>query len=689
MNAKTCSQPVKLLHRDVYVCEWLGETGGKPVNVNLSGMQEYCPVFSTGGKVLAEDGESYLNVGILCVPANSSSLLSTNDPNRLATLTLLPPEPHILLPLLIRAAEVTSRTLKKMESKGMMDPGSITKVNVPLDDSWRSELKGYMFRIPPYYQYSLRRCLRSVLPASIHALLHTDPIETIPLLCFSKVCLQKIRNGEQHSKDSIDRLERQETSLKKRVQYDSTVPIGYGQFDPRSSVESYLASLRSLPPPPKAKISTGKAQALSSQSGADNRSANESEQKSPPSVLQILGDLPASCLMAYYESRRRWMFGGSGLTTRGLYVDGVNNNGTNSQHCKSASDRSDPCILSMAGVGVSMVNETSTSKMGNFRERLLFTRSPVVGYGFNDCAGISATTAADGSPMWSVDDDALPIAFFDPVTGEFQDSVQARMKSRLMVNFGNPYNEKRADSLIPEKYRSKAKRKFEADARSPHTPPSSPPHDAFDSVEEGEAIFVRKSPSRTPIRDDVNEDVSPPARKRVRSNSLDSTADKPVSAGSSGIKKREDVHGSSRPPPPAKPLPPAKSSRPPAPSPVITKQESPRPPKPVRGPPPPPAPTEASRKHTHAPKPPPRPTSTSAPPPPPIDARTVSKTVPVVENKNQTLTAEGLQRPDVKPNIALPAGWMCVWSKSQKRWYFFNTKNNKSVWEWPPPSGST
>jgi hypothetical protein len=28
---------------------------------------------------------------------------------------------------------------------------------------------------------------------------------------------------------------------------------------------------------------------------------------------------------------------------------------------------------------------------------------------------------------------------------------------------------------------------------------------------------------------------------------------------------------------------------------------------------------------------------------------------------------------------------MCVWSKSQKRWYFFDTKTNKSVWQWPPP----
>jgi hypothetical protein len=43
-----------------------------------------------------------------------------------------------------------------------------------------------------------------------------------------------------------------------------------------------------------------------------------------------------------------------------------------------------------------------------------------------------------------------------------------------------------------------------------------------------------------------------------------------------------------------------------------------------------------------------------------------------------------LESPDVKPKVDLPPGWICVWSKSQKRWYFFDTKTNKSVWKWPP-----
>jgi hypothetical protein len=48
--------------------------------------------------------------------------------------------------------------------------------------------------------------------------------------------------------------------------------------------------------------------------------------------------------------------------------------------------------------------------------------------------------------------------------------------------------------------------------------------------------------------------------------------------------------------------------------------------------------------------------------------------------------ADSPQSPDYKPQVNLPPGWMSAWSKSQKRWYFFDTKTNKSVWKWPPGS---
>jgi hypothetical protein len=55
---------------------------------------------------------------------------------------------------------------------------------------------------------------------------------------------------------------------------------------------------------------------------------------------------------------------------------------------------------------------------------------------------------------------------------------------------------------------------------------------------------------------------------------------------------------------------------------------------------------------------------------------------PQQQQPNQQNTVD-LQNPDTKPNVNLPPGWMSVWSKSKQRWYFFDQKSNKSIWEWP------
>jgi hypothetical protein len=50
------------------------------------------------------------------------------------------------------------------------------------------------------------------------------------------------------------------------------------------------------------------------------------------------------------------------------------------------------------------------------------------------------------------------------------------------------------------------------------------------------------------------------------------------------------------------------------------------------------------------------------------------------QQQQHDITTE-LHNPDAKPTFKLPDGWECFWSKSQKRWYFFDTKTNKSVWD--------
>jgi hypothetical protein len=736
-----------LLHRDVYICEWLSSEGSHPPEVSFNLTNDFAPVLVRGaGRPLGDDGNSprFLNIGILHVPPDVSTLAAGANNRRLATLTLLPPEPHILLPLLLRLAEAEVRAVKRLEAKLQLEASSLNptesvqkqlaKITIPVDDAWKNDFRAYLFRIPPYYTPALRRCLRAVLPSNVHSLLNEASLDTsLPLQCYSKVCLQKIRNAEQVARDIADRMEQQELGLKLKLQasaqpaikgsspLDEPSPLRYGQFDPRSSKESYLAALRSMPSPWSGRRKGGPRDG--DEKSTSDKGKRVEEPCKPMSAATLLGDLPIDCLMAYYESRRRWIFGGTGLTTRGVVVEGVNNDGSNSQIGGPRCDPSDESIIALAGVGVASMNDIPVSRMGEYRERVLFSRAPVVGYGF---PGISATTATDGSSKWSVDDDALPLSFFDPNTGEFVDSVQARIRAKLQVNFGNPYRDKRADSLVPLKYADQVpsfhKRTSDFSNGSPRTPPGSPPHDSFDSVEEGEAVFVRTSPKRTSPRreESYGDDVEVSIAKRQKPDAESEQSHTALSA----------LPPTTLPavlPPTSQPT--STSPNMPAPRPLQRKQTPPLPqakspkgipPPPPRPPPPrppskpgdqkPPAkvnvPDQAVEEHsmpqakerrdsisagaigTARPPPPPPPQATITAQPGGTNTTQATSSVPeeaqVGVSAQSAVSNDDLQNSEVPPNVDLPAHWICVWSKSQKRWYFFNKKDNKSVWKWPP-----
>ena len=264
-----------------------------------------------------------------------------------------------------------------------------------------------------------------------------------------------------------------------------------------------------------------------------------------------------------------------------------------------------------------------------------------------------------------------------------------------MVNFGNPYRDKRADSIIPEKYSSQRptrKKGLTGDTDDPLTPPGSPPHDSFSTSEgEGEAVFSRKSPNRKSPRPDHFEESAPPDPKRQKLDTKPPTPPTntaPISPGSSpsSRKKVKSISGRGPPPPPPPPKGPPSKSAPPR-GPAISKPQPPRPSS--QGAPPPPPPPEKSKIVLQSqPRRPPAPGAKS------VHAQKSSSETQAPESREQpghvkstsiTSTLD-LQSPDKKPTVDLPAGWMCVWSKSQKRWYFFDTKTNKSVWEWPPPT---
>jgi hypothetical protein len=113
--------------------------------------------------------------------------------------------------------------------------------------------------------------------------------------------------------------------------------------------------------------------------------------------------------------------------------------------------------------------------------------------------------------------------------------------------------------------------------------------------------------------------------------------------------------------------------------------------------PPPPKPPPQKNHPPPPPRPPPRPEADKHPAtkPPPVPAsKPKPAQAPVARAEQPAATVNAitkelhLQSPDKKPQVNLPPGWMCAWSKSQKRWYFFDQKTNKSVWQWPPPGGT-
>ena len=255
-NSKQVQQH-NVLQYDVYLCDWLTQTdGGFQQRPKSQRGLEYFPVCirGAGRPSLSEGEENVLNIGILHIPYN------TVTRPRPSTLTLLPPDPHILLPLLIKAAEIENRSLKmglEKRDKSSMDSGDYQNLvaiskNVILDENWRSEFRAYLFRLPPYYMFTLRRCLRQLIPPRCQSLMSIDSVESVISQCFSRQCLHKIRNGEQVSRESVERLERKEEEYRTNmfdVQDNGLEEIGYGQFDKRSQISNYLNALRQMPPP--------------------------------------------------------------------------------------------------------------------------------------------------------------------------------------------------------------------------------------------------------------------------------------------------------------------------------------------------------------------------------------------------------------------------------------------------------
>lgn len=83
----------------------------------------------------------------------------------------------------------------------------------------------------------------------------------------------------------------------------------------------------------------------------------------------------------------------------------------------------------------------------------------------------------------------------------------------------------------------------------------------------------------------------------------------------------------------------------------------------------------------------------SKPPPPPTEpnpnqlqqhsGKIIAQSTETESHLMLEVSPPNMQDPNNKPDIKLPPDWMLVWSKSKKRWYYFDKRTQESVWEWP------
>jgi hypothetical protein len=155
-------------------------------------------------------------------------------------------------------------------------------------------------------------------------------------------------------------------------------------------------------------------------------------------------------LLAFYESRRRWIFfGSSGQTAQRIFLDGVKKEADS--HRFNLCDETEKSVLVLSSIGASNFAEQKISKMGDYRERLFWSSQPFIGNAYSVREESTMGTGSDDAHLFSVDDDVLPMHYFDSNTGEF-DTPQAKFRSKVSVNFGNPFKTKRGDAFCPKMY---------------------------------------------------------------------------------------------------------------------------------------------------------------------------------------------------------------------------------------------
>ena len=124
----------------------------------------------------------YLHVPHPNANTNGNNIGGDNGNNNVVpTLTILPPKPDVLLPLLLAAVTQENKVNKwdglhdgptPNQQQALMMQQQSTK-HVQLNDSWKADFRAYLFSIPAYYKFYMKRYIKPLLPRSVAAMVNS------------------------------------------------------------------------------------------------------------------------------------------------------------------------------------------------------------------------------------------------------------------------------------------------------------------------------------------------------------------------------------------------------------------------------------------------------------------------------------------------------------------------------------
>lgn len=391
-------------------------TSGDPVGTSGQ-LRDGCLGHRCCGVRLSVDAKEVPNPSLFAILCPSSE-------GKRAELLVFPYNFPQLLPLLQQAKEVCSR---------IGGPGNLSMVaNTPtsLPPSWQTQMGTYLRSVPTYYYPCLYKTFKSLGLHVFFSLLIGSATSSPPPpdISLSRPCMRQLAQVAQKAKADLCLIDPSETLGDNTVSLTSparppTVSLVDGHQVDSSLLEYNITNHRG---PiylqralhwknPSSLIAVG----ISSSANYRNF---HSQQQSPavssvhhPAIPHLGGQPPAPHDLLYtWEKIRGTIYGGSGVTVRGLYVAGLHGSSSGSHLRRDAQHDTDWFFKACGGSTVPRLSIACMSDYVSILSRKEALRDPEI---------------------------------LSPPQDE--DQTQGILKRKLAVNFGSPYKARKQRSASP------------------------------------------------------------------------------------------------------------------------------------------------------------------------------------------------------------------------------------------------